>query len=239
MSSCNLQFVTLSTLFQRYFKHSIHTFRPWSISSGPTGFWFTAWTLCASKIPIRLVLRARCVHVKPPWTWVDNPPPSSDEFQVAYLQTLHNVLQSHSSAYTLNHEWSVVSAVIASNFYRGTQSQTFTSTAVSRKLQATELILSMWTNVALIWAKLEDEGCHDWRPLVGRFADEFRIHDEYEDNVMMFEGCSVYYNPKLSKVIRHLVKIMSVTSCIWCLCCCRWLLCTFRSWQIFHFSKLN
>ena len=65
---------------------------------------------------------------------------------------------------------------------------------------------------------------------------------EYTTNmkiIMMFEGCSVYYNTSLSKVIRHLVKIMSVRACIWCHWCCRRLLCTFQSWQLFHFSKLN
>jgi hypothetical protein len=57
--------------------------------------------------------------------------------------------------------------------------------------------------------------------MAGRIDDEFRIHDEYEDNVMMFEGCLVYYNPVLSKVIRHLVKIVSVRACVLCHCCCR------------------
>lgn len=191
-----------------------------------------------SKIPVLLVLRARCVHAKPPLTWADNPPPSNEEFRVAYLQTPPWCVAKSQQCLYIYHEWFVVSALIATNFYRGTESQTFTSTAVYRKLQATELLLSLWTNVALVWAKLKDEGCCDWRPLAGRIADEFRIHDEYEDNVMMFEGCSVYYNAGLSKVIRHLVKIMSVTACIWCHCCCRWLVYTFQSWQIFHFSKL-
>jgi hypothetical protein len=239
LPSWNLQFAILSTLFQRYFKHAVHTFRQQSISSGLTGFWFSAWTLCASKILIRLVLRARCVHVKPRLTWADNPPTSSDELQDACLQKPPWCdAKSQQSLYTY-HEWFVVSAVIATNFYRGTQSQTFTSAAVSRKLQATELVLSLRTNVALIWAKLRDEGCCVWWPLAGRIADEFRIHDEYEDNVMKFEGCSVYCNTTLSKVIRQLVKIMSVRACIWCHWCCRLLLCTFQSWQIFHFSKLN